>query len=266
LGAQVFGNGFPKRISDAEAPEISAQAALVKDVKNRKVLFELNPNKRLAPASTTKLMTAIVAMNLYSMDDVVPVPETCMKIDSTKAWLPVGAEFKVKDLVYSLLIASAGDSACVLAVGNVSYNEFVYLMNQRANQFGMQNSYFTNPIGLDDIASSHYSTASDLMILAENAILDSEIRNIVKTKSYIVKSVDEEHLLTINNTNRLLWEVPQTVGIKTGTTEEAGEVLIYEYADDIKDLVIVVMGSEDRFSDTRSLLSWVLSSYSWAEE
>lgn len=267
---QVLGaadsNGLPRLIQDLDVPDVSAFGVLVRDVRNDKVLFEKNSDVRVAPASTTKLMTVLVALDLYDLEDELAIPESCAKVDSTKDWLPVGSRFKVKDLLYSTLVSSAGDSACVLATGSLDYNDFIYRMNSKAAKFGMNDTYFTNPIGLDGIANSHYSTARDLGVLADAAMQNPTIKPIVRTKDYVIKSVGEDHIFNIHSTNRLLWEVPQTIGVKTGTTEEAGEVLIYEYADDEKDIQIIVLGSVDRFSDTRALLSWVLSSYSWEIE
>jgi D-alanyl-D-alanine carboxypeptidase len=91
----------------------------------------------------------------------------------------------------------------------------------------------------------------------------SFISKIVATKEYKFNSVSKNNPLTVYNTNKLLWEIPQSVGIKTGTTQEAGEVLIYEYRKQPVDLIIIVMGSQDRFSDTKNLLYWTLNNYSW---
>ena len=90
-----------------------------------------------------------------------------------------------------------------------------------------------------------------------------QIRNAVKQKEMFLKSVDETYIGKLETTNKLLGEIPQSIGIKTGTTTDAGEVLIYEYQDEAKDLVLIVMGSTDRFSDVRALLYWVLTNYRW---
>ncbi len=254
---------FPEPKTEAgPKPEVSAKSVLAKDVLTDKTLFEKAPNLILAPASTTKLMTALVAVKNYSLEDVFVVPVDCTTIDSTKAWLPAGSSFKVQDLLSVLLVSSAGDAACTLGYGPEStYDIFVSEMNETARKLQMKNTFFTNTIGLDGYASSHYSTAEDLYILAKESIKNVTIKELVKTKDFSVKSEDGSYNFTGQNTNTLLWELDGTVGIKTGTTVEAGEVLIYEYEKDGKNIIIVVMGSSNRFADTKAILNWILDSF-----
>lgn len=254
---------FPIKVVEKPVPQISATAALVVDNISGKRLYMYNADKILAPASTTKLMTALVALDLYNLDDIVTVPLVCTKIDSTKAWLPVDSRYKVHDLIMSMMVGSAGDSACVLSMGKTSAAEFVNLMNKKAREFGMKDTNFTNPVGLDGPIGEHHSTAADLYVLSQKATANSFIKQAVTQKELDLFSADQKFETKMMNTNSLLWQVPGTVGIKTGTTASAGEVLIYEYADDKKDLTIIVMGSTDRFYDTRALLEWAQSSYSW---
>lgn len=253
----------PALVRKIAVPTISAKSVLVIDESTHKVLFSLNSSAKAAPASTTKLMTALVALDLYSQDDKLSVPLFCTQIESQKAGFPENEIFTVRDLLYSLLVSSAGDAACTLAAGKIPPTEFISQMNLRAQELGMTNTSFVNPIGLDGIANSHYSTAEDLYKLSQAAITNKTIRQIVATRDFHVTSVDKKFSVELSNTNKLLWELPNSVGIKTGTTEEAGEVLIYEYKDDLKDLIIIVMGSQDRFYDTQAILRWILQSYSW---
>jgi D-alanyl-D-alanine carboxypeptidase len=256
LGTAVR-SGNPHQVKEVAYPILSARAALVVDVKSGKTLFNLNGEQRFAPASTTKLMTALVAVENYSLDEVLTVPEHCTTVSGQKAGLLSGEEVSVTDLIKSLLISSAGDSACVLATTKMSYDEFVDLMNEKAGSVGMTQTHFTNPIGFDGVDSTHYSTAYDLYNLALSSMDVDVIRDSVGIKEYPL------NVRTLYNTNRLLWEIPQTAGIKTGTTAEAGEVLIYSFKDEEKELIIVVMGSRDRFTDTKELLYWTLNSFSW---
>ncbi|OGC70209.1 hypothetical protein A2415_00870 [candidate division WWE3 bacterium RIFOXYC1_FULL_39_7] len=263
LGAASLAQNFPVMVNDIKFPEITADAVLIVDKGTERVLYEHNSSKRLASASTTKLMTALVATEIYHPEDTISISPECASIDSTKAGLPVGSEYKMKDLMSVMLISSAGDAACALAESKVNTGEFLYKMNQKAYQLGMSSTFFTNAIGLDGYNSAHFSDATDLYKLSSAAMENKTIAGIVRTKDYIIKSVDESYIGTIQTTNQLLYEIPQTVGIKTGTTAEAGQVLIYEYRDEYKDVVIIVMGSNDRFSDTRVLLNWLFASYSW---
>lgn len=250
---------YPYQAENISTPEISAKAAIVVDVKTNKVLFEQNPDEKLAPASTTKLMTALVALDIYTTEEELAVPSLCTTVEGSKAGFSKNETLTVDDLLKALLISSSGDAACTLATGKTSYSEFVDKMNAKAAELGMYNTAFTNPVGLDSADGTHYSTAKDLYTLSRNAMNNELIKNAVNIKEAVVGS------RKITSTNKLLWEIPQTIGIKTGTTAAAGEVLIYEYRDEIKDIEIIVMGSTDRFADTKALLNWSEQSFVWKQ-
>jgi len=246
---------FPYVDKEIPYPVISAKSAIVADLKTKKILFNLNGDVKLAPASTTKLMTAVVSLDMYQLNQLLEVPSFCTTIEGQKAGFKEGEEISVENLIKTMLVTSAGDSACVLAASKLSYNDFVNAMNSKALDLEMKDTSFTNPIGLDGVNGTHYSTANDLLKLTVYTLKNELVRESVKTKEL---DFDGKKLM---NTNKLLMEIPQTVGVKTGTTAEAGEVLIYEYKDEVKDLIIIVMGSKDRFEDTKALLNWTISSY-----
>ncbi len=266
--------GGASGINVSEKPQISARSVLSTDVSTDETLYEKNPKLILAPASTTKLMTAMVALDTYKLNDVLVVPEECVKLESTRVGFPQDSKFKVIDLLYSMLASSAGDAACTFAYGATeetvndksylsNYDRFVLKMNEKAKDLKMKNTFFTNAVGLDGYASSHYSTAEDLYVLAKEAVKNENIKEIVKTKNYVINSLDGKFNYSGQNTNKLLWDLDGTVGVKTGTTQAAGEVLIYEYKKDNKDIIIIVMGSTDRFTDTTKILNWILNNYEW---
>lgn len=254
---------YPVLIGSEPLPQTTAMSILAIDKKSNKTLVEKNISISLAPASTAKLMTAIISMDIYDLEEELLVSDYCTEVDGNKAWLPANEVFKVRDLLNSMLIGSAGDSACVLATSKMSEQDFVDKMNEKADSLGMISTHFSNPIGLDDAYGNNYSNALDLYRLAVYATSVPEIKEIVNKKDFYFTSVDGDVNLSSKNTNRLLWEVPNSVGVKTGTTFEAGEVLIYEYDDGVKDIVIVVMGSKNRFVDTKNILSWIGRNYSW---
>lgn len=253
----------PVLVNKIAFPFITAKAHLVIDNKTGKVFSQHNANMAFAPASTTKLMTSLVAMDLYKEKDVVMATERCAAIDSTKLWLPVDTEYYVKDLIFGLLINSAGDAGCILANSKVDQDDFVGFMNKKAAELGLKNTNFTNPVGLDGANGSNYSTVWDLYTLSNKIMENNVLRNIVKIKNHTFTDISGDVTVNLENTNKLLWDVPETIGIKTGRTSGAGEVLIYRYDDGEKDITIIVMSSEDRFSDTQELLKWTLSSYKW---
>lgn len=254
---------YPMRVGTTPFPEITAISAIAVDREKGVVLYEKNPDEKLQPASTVKLMSSIIAFDLYNLDDGLTIPEICTQVEGTKAWFPKGTSYKVRDLIEGMLVGSAGDSACVLASSKVSEKEFVDMMNLKAVEIGMSSTLFSNPVGLDDESGFQYSTARDLYKMAVYATSMEGIREAVGKKNIVISSADQSYKAYLPNTNRFLWEIENTVGIKTGTTQGAGEVLIYEYDDDLKDIVIVVMGSKDRFNDTKTLLDWVIDNYRW---
>jgi len=259
LGASAKQRGIPRLTKELTAPKITALSVYAYDITNDKILFEVDEHAPLPPASVTKLMTALISLDVYGLEDLIAVPEICTNTHSQEAGLNIGEMIRVRDLVYAMLVGSAGDAACTLSIGKVSYEDFVSRMNSKAKELGMKDTKLTNPVGLDGKNGDHVSTAYDLFLLSRAAISNAFIKEIVKTKEFSTPS--GAHVL--KNTNDLLWNLSGTVGIKTGRTYAAGEVLSYAYADDVKEIVIVVMGSNDRFTDSKLILDWILKSYSW---
>lgn len=253
---------YPLFISGGDFPNVTARSVFVVELNKDKILVDINGDKELAPASTTKLMTALVSLDLYNVFDYLLVPKFCTEVPGQKSGLKPNEVYSVRNLIEFLLINSSADAACVLSTGKVSYSNFIELMNSKAESFAMFDTHFTNPIGLDDVNGDHISTAYDLYKLTGKALNNYLVETFVKTKVADIQN-SEGRVTHIWNTNDLLWKIPGTVGVKTGKTEDAGEVLIYRYNKGVKDILIIVMGSENRFEDTANILKWVLSSYSW---
>lgn len=263
--AQVLGAGSvkipkPRKIIDIEIPYITATSVYAFDITNNSELLAINADLQLPPASTTKLMTALVALENHSLNDSLTIPVVCTDTKSQEADLPANSVISVRDLLHAALIRSAGDAVCTLALSGGAYSDFVSQMNQKAQVLGMTSTNFTNPIGLDDYDSRHISSARDLFLLSKEAVGNPVISEIVAKKDYVLESLPNYY---VSNTNYLLWQIPETKGIKTGTTPTAGEVLSYLYDDGEKEIIIVVMGSQDRFGDTVNILNWILQVYSW---
>ncbi len=253
----------PKKITETPFPVISAKSYIIFDVLSNTVLSSKDAALPLPPASTAKLATALASLKIYKLDEEITVPQFCTQVDGTKAEFLQGQKFLVGDLLKALLVYSSGDAGCVLSIGKVSYADFVALMNQVAKDAGLQNTKFTNPIGLDDTDGQNLASAEDLAKLGMFSVKNDFIKEVVRLKGFELKDVDGKYAKKLASTNKLLAEIPGSVGIKTGTTTGAGEVLIYAYTKDKIDLIIVVMGSSDRFADTKQALSWVINSYAW---
>ena len=170
-------------------------------------------------------------------------------------------KINVESLLYGMLVASAGDAACTLSTHKFSSSGFIGKMNILAQKIGLTNTNFTNPIGLDVDESSHVSTARDLYLMTEEAIKNGVFRKIVGTKYITLTSSDGAISHDVVSTNSLLFEIPGSLGVKTGKTDRAKEVLVYAYQKHDDEIIIVVMGSDDRFEDTKRLLKYVSDNY-----
>ncbi len=240
-------------------PEISAASYLVADLHSGKILYSEGLELPLAPASVTKLMTALISREIYSEDNLFIVPEECLTLEGRNLLLNPGEILSFEDLIHALIINSSNDTACILSRGLISNRDFVGRMNEKASAIGMQNTNFSNAIGFDSSDGSNVSTAYDLYLLALAARRDSYIRELYGKSSYTLTSGDFPR--TVHSTNELLRDIPGTKGIKTGTTPQAGEVLVYEYEGEDLNILIVLMGSSERFEEIRSILDWVKRSY-----
>ena len=243
-------------------PVVSAQAALAIDLNSGIPLFEKNPDEALLPASTTKIVTALVTLDYYDTDTFLTVGK--IKKEGQRMGLYLGEEISVQALLDGLLIFSANDAAEVLAAsyegGTIG---FVNAMNQKAEEMNMKNTYFTNPAGFD--GSDHVSTARDLVRISAIAMRNPKFARIVGQTEKVVTSKDKKIVHRLKNTNKLLGKVDGVIGVKTGWTENARENLVTYLERDGKKIIFVVLGSQDRFGETEEIIDWVFSNYSWEE-
>lgn len=243
-------------------PIVSAQAVLAIDLTSGVTLYEKDPDKKLLPASTTKIITALVAMDYYYDDQILEVKD--IKVEGQKMGLKEGEKITVGDLLAGLLVYSANDAAEVLAQ-NYGYGreDFIAAMNQKARDLHLDNSVFTNPTGLDTNGDHITSTARDLIRVSQVAMENPEFAGIVGTKEVTVKSVDGKIAHKLANLNELLGKVPGVLGVKTGWTESARENLVTYVERDGRKVMLAVLGSQDRFGETRELINWIFANYHW---
>jgi len=248
----------PVKISGREMPLLTAQSAVVMDIESKKMLLQKNPTQRLYPASTTKLATALVAMDYYPLDRVLKVGG--VKVEGQKMKLIDGETITVADLLRGLLMFSANDAAEVLANSFPGGKaNFVAAMNLKVSQLGLSDTVFENPTGLDN--ENQYTTALDLAEMADYAIGRPFIAETVRTKKAAVASTDGKIIHNLTNINELLGVVPGVLGIKTGWTENAKENLVTYVERDNGKIIIVVLGSDDRFGETKKIIDWVFDNY-----
>lgn len=240
--------------------EISASGVVIYDVDSGVTLYGRNTDVSLSPASTTKIMTALVALEQYDLDEVVTVA-TVANSGQVMGLTP-GERITVENLLYGALIHSGNDAAWALAEhmdGGVE--KFVEAMNAKAASLHLTNTYFTNPAGYDD--PRHKMTAIDLTRLAAYALTNKTIVKIVGIPQITISDVTHSRFHALTNVNTLLGKIPGVAGIKTGWTEEAGENLVTLVERDNHRVIIVVLKSLNRFADTEALISWVFTNYDW---
>jgi len=243
-----------------KAPEISARSAVVLDAKTGVTLFEKDPTVHHLPASTTKLMTALVALEKCQPEKYVRIGY--VETQPTLMGLESGDVVSVKNLLYGLLMASGNDAAVALSYSCASSQEdFIKEMNLKAKELEMENTHFSNPAGFDDPAQ--YTTARDLAKLAKVAVANPLIAKIVSTKQTVLTDSTGQKTYYLSNINKLLGEVEGVEGIKTGQTEGSLEVLVTQTTRSDHTIVEVVLGSYDRFLDSKQLIEWTFKNHEW---
>ena len=239
----------------ATPPQLSAQSYLLYDLGSERVLYDHNSAVARAPASLTKLMTALLVLEQADINSTVTVVPGDLAEGATMG-LAVGDVVSVTDLLWGLLLPSGNDAANTLArhVGG-SVDNFVAAMNRRALELGLQQTHFVNPHGLD--ADGHVSSAADLLVLTRELWAFPLFRSMVGTAN---AQWNERELL---NTNELLSSFAGVTGVKTGTTDNAGECLVASIERDGRTVLIVIMGSTARFEDAITLYNAFRASFAW---
>jgi D-alanyl-D-alanine carboxypeptidase (penicillin-binding protein 5/6) len=251
---------LPVLKDENNVPVLSAQGAIAIDLDSRVVLYEKDPDLQLLPASTTKIMTALVALDTYPIEAQITIGK--VRVVGQKMGLVWGEKIGVGDLLDGLLIFSGNDAAEALAMAYPGGRDaFVEAMNAKARELHLANTHFENPTGLDQ--EGHTSTARDMVFLAEVAMRNKTFSEIVGTKAKTVRSSDGLVVHNLRNVNELLGQVDGVLGVKTGWTEGARENLVTYVERDGKRVLIAILGSQDRFGETKEMIDWVFGSYSW---
>lgn len=243
-------------VSDYDlGPALSAEAAVLIDVSSATVLYGRNEHQKRPPASLTKIMTAILALERGNLDDLVTVGKSAIEVDGSALEIEPGHQFRLSDLLGGLLLESGNDAAVAIAehLGK-SQDGFVKLMNERAAELGAWNTNFANPSGFP--AAGHYSSAFDLALITMRALQIPAFRELVRTKEKEVENHQGDWTRLLQNTNKLLWSFEGADGVKTGTTTEAGECLVASATRDGWKLLAVVLKSKDRWKDAAALLDY----------
>ena len=273
-----------KILSSHTSFSVAAKAALLIDLNTGRVVYEQDADERVYPASLTKIMTCLIALENGNLSDVVTVSESALSdldADSSVAGLVVGEQMTLENLLYCMMVVSGNDACNVIAehiAGSVT--DFVRMMNQRAYELGCTNTHFSNPHGLHD--ESHYTTARDLAIITEAALKSENFRQIVDTFEYKLPDDNmRQNIPMLKTTNMLIYQslsnslyYPRAHGIKTGYTSQAGRCVISEATGDGLDLLGIVCGAAttvlesgdllmESFTECASLFDYAFDNYSY---
>ncbi len=239
----------------AAGPDVSAEACVLMDAESGIVIYEKNPDAQMLIASTTKIMTALVVIESCAMDEVVEIKPEWAATEGSSMGLKAGESCSVRELLYGLLLASGNDAGVALACHTAgSVEKFAELMNEKADELGMENSHFTNPHGLDE--PEHYSTARDMAKLAAAAVENRELALIAATAE--VRLSPTRYFA---NHNKLLRQCEGCIGLKTGYTSKAGRTLVSVCEREGTRLVCVTLRDGDDWADHSQLYDWGFANY-----
>lgn len=256
LLAAVFGVGS----ADSKSIKISATSGILIDSFSGRVLFEKNAYQRLSMASTTKIITAITAIENSVLTDVVTVSKKAAEVEGSSMWLAEGEKITMENLLYGLMLNSGNDAAIAIAEHiSGSEEEFAKLMNQLAEKIGTENTNFENPHGLD--SKEHYTTSRDLAMITRYAMQNQKFAEIVASKTKTVPNEGTAWDRTLTNHNKLLFMYEGANGVKTGYTKKTGRCLVSSAERDGIKLIAVTINAPDDWNDHKNMLDYGFSNY-----
>lgn len=258
----TLGAAMPARAA-APAPDVGSSGAILIDLDTGQVLYTKNADSEFYPASTTKIMTALLALEMGELDDVITAGESVLAVDGSRIYLEPGEQETLNDLLYAMMLPSANDAAWAIAEhygGTV--DKFVQLMNERAAALGATNTHFITPNGLHD--PQHVTTPRDLALIAKAAMANPAFAKIVSTREHEMPWPQKDSVRPLYNINDMLYNYDGTIGVKTGFTTPAQHTLVAAVERNGMRLLSVTMHADisHRFGDARSLMDWAFASFS----
>ncbi len=240
------------------ALDVSADGAVLIEARTGKVLWAKNAHEKLPMASTTKIMTALLAIENGDLDDIVETDATAYGVEGSSIYLEYQEKISLRDLLYGLMLSSGNDAAVAIAVHiGKGTNKFAEMMNERAAQIGALNTNFVTPNGLH--SEQHYTTAYDLARISAEAMKNPVFREVVSTRYYRAETGAKPR--TFKNKNKILWEYDGGSGIKTGYTKAAGRCLVFSAERDGMEVVGVVLNCPDMFTAAKQMMDHAFESY-----
>lgn len=239
----------------AEQPSVCASSAVLMEASTGRVLFAKNGEEQRSMASTTKIMTALIAVQSERLDDVVEITREMVEVEGSSIYLKVGERLTLRALVTGLLLESGNDAANAIAIAlSGSKEAFADRMNEFAQSLGMENTHFVTPSGLDD--EEHYTTAYDMAVLGCAAMNCPEFASIASQKTMTVDFTEPAARRTFYNHNRLLLELDGCNGVKTGFTKKSGRCLVSSCERDGILLVAVTLNDPDDWNDHKKMMEY----------
>lgn len=234
-------------------PSVSAQSAILIDADSGSVLYSKASDVRRGMASTTKIMTALIALETLDMNAVIDIPQEATGIEGSSIYLVPHEKLTVEELIYALLLQSANDAATALAIAiSGSVEAFATLMNERADEMGLVDTHFTNPHGLYD--DEHYTTAQELAVITRNALKNDVFAKVVATQKKTVSTLQNPR--TLVNHNKLLRTYEGCVGVKTGFTKKTGRCLVSAAERDGLLLIAVTLDAPSDWQDHKNMFDF----------
>ena len=251
------------KVYGSDIPSVSAKAAIVMDQNTGRVLYEKNAHLKLPMASTTKIMTLLIALERGNLNDIVTVSQKAASVGGSSIWLSPGEKIDMESLLYGLMLNSGNDAATAIAehIGGTVEN-FVEMMNQKAKEIGAYNTHFVTPSGLDIGIDDHYTTAYDLALITRYAFLNyPKFAEIVSTKEKTIPWEGKEWDRYLRNKNKLLWIYEGADGVKTGFTNKAGRCLVSSATREGRRFIAVVLNSPPMWEDSMKILDYAFSKF-----
>lgn len=251
---------YPTNSHKSLPPIVTAEGIVIVDVPSQITIYEKNQDEKLFPASTTKIMTALVSIQEYALDEIVTVKTVIT--EGQVMGLVSGETITVENLLYGILVHSANDAAYALAEHHRSgVDGFVTRMNEIGKLLKLSNTHYTNPIGFDD--PNHYTSVKDLAILSLNLLKNPLLEKIAGTAQITVSDTLFVRFHALKSINELLGKVPGVSGLKTGWTEHAGQSLVTTVQRNGHKVLFVILKSSDRFGETEQLINWAFTNFEW---
>lgn len=240
-------------------PDVSAQSAILIEKNSGRILYSKSADLRLPIASTTKIMTALCALEYCDINMTVTISDTASGVEGSSMYLETGEKMTIKELLYGLMLSSGNDAA--VAISEATECDFIQLMNETADKIGAKNTHFTNPNGLPD--DEHYSTCSDMARITAYAMQNPDFCEIVCTKSYRIEGEGKAYPRVLVNHNKLLNAYEGCIGVKTGFTKAAGRCLVSAAERDGMTLICVTLNAPNDWNDHRSMFDYGFSNYKY---